>query len=63
MAGRRLSRKLVLPAKERQVMKSIQFRGSAAATGTLGEDAEPVKQLIYGALDPVRKRNQSDPQR
>lgn len=34
-----------------------------AATGSLGQDAEPVKQLIYGALDPVRKRNQSDPQR
>jgi hypothetical protein len=34
-----------------------------AATGSFGEDAEPVKQLIYGALDPVRKRNQSDPQR
>ncbi len=34
-----------------------------AATGSLGEDAEPVKQLIYAALDPVRKRNQSEPQR
>jgi hypothetical protein len=35
MAGRRLSRKLVLPAKERHVMKNVQSRGSAAARGKL----------------------------